>query len=401
MIYLKQIFLSALDDFRRNLLRTFLTTLGIVIGISSVVLLIALGLGLKAFIKTQFEGLGTNIVIILPGKLFQNGKFQPGQNIGGIQLDEKDFSSLGKVKTVEYLAPAYIKTVTVKAQGKTEIADMYATNDEIFPMRNLTLALGEYYTKSDLGKRSKKVVMGPKIAKMLFGSAEDAVNKIIKIENLSFEVLGVLVAKGGGGLGGPDFDSFIYVPYKSVLSLNPNKAFSAINAKIKNGNEIDSAKQEIKRQLLKRYKEDDFSIIEQEEIQNTVTAIYSVLNLVLIAIAGISLLVGGIGIMNIMFVSVIERYKEIGIRRSLGATRRDILLQFLTEAVLLSLLGGLLAILISYAIILIIRIYFPAYLDFTAVCIALLVSAGTGIIFGVLPARNAASLSPVEAIRYE
>ena len=172
MIYLKQIFLSALDDFRRNLLRTFLTTLGIVIGISSVVLLIALGLGLKAFIKTQFEGLGTNIVIILPGKLFQNGKFQPGQNIGGIQLDEKDFSSLGKVKTVEYLAPAYIKTVTVKAQGKTEIADMYATNDEIFPMRNLTLALGEYYTKSDLGKRSKKVVMGPKIAKILFGSAE-------------------------------------------------------------------------------------------------------------------------------------------------------------------------------------------------------------------------------------
>src|SRR3989344_1840298 len=401
MIYLKQIFLSALDDFRRNLLRTFLTTLGIVIGISSVVLLIALGLGLKAFIKTQFEGLGTNIVIILPGKLFQNGKFQPGQNIGGIQLDEKDYSSLGKVKTVEYLAPAYIKTVTVKAQGKTEIADMYATNDEIFPMRNLTLALGEYYTKSDLGKRSKKVVMGPKIAKMLFGSAEDAVNKIIKIENLSFEVLGVLVAKGGGGLGGPDFDSFIYVPYKSVLSLNPNKAFSAINAKIKNGNEIDSAKQEIKRQLLKRYKEDDFSIIEQEEIQNTVTAIYSVLNLVLIAIAGISLLVGGIGIMNIMFVSVIERYKEIGIRRSLGATRRDILYQFLSEAVLLSLLGGFIAIVFSAVVVFFIRFYFTAYLDITAVSVALFVSAGTGIVSGVLPARTAASLSPVEAIKYE
>jgi len=214
-------------------------------------------------------------------------------------------------------------------------------------------------------------------------------------------VVGVLKEKGGGGFGGPDFDSFIYVPYKAVLSLNPDKKFSVINFQVTEESEMDKIKKAVEEKLLRRYEKDDFSIVEQEEIQNTVTMIFSVLNSVLIAIGGISLIVGGIGIMNIMYVSIIERYQEIGIRRALGATKNNILLLFLSEAVLLSLTGGVLGLLLSYLTVLIIRIYFPAYLDVIAVLVALTTSSLIGIIFGVLPAKNAASLSPVEAIRYE
>ena len=262
-MFLKLILISALDDFRRNLLRTILTTLGIIIGVSSVVLLLALGLGLKEYIKVQFEGLGTNIVIIMPGNIFQGGSFRPGQNIGGIQLDEKDLNMVSKIKNIQYIAPALIKTVSVKSESITKIADLYATSEEIFPMRNLTLNSGNYFTKSDVGKRSKKVVIGPKIAEKLFGNPDKALDKSIKIENLNFRIIGVLESKGGGGFGGPDFDSFIYVPYKSILSLNPSKKFSVINAKIQNDVDIDSAKDDIKQSLLKKYEENDFSIVEQ------------------------------------------------------------------------------------------------------------------------------------------
>ena len=401
MEYFRLILLSSLDDFRRNKLRTFLTSLGIMIGVSSVILLIALGLGLKKYIKLQFEGLGVNIAIVMPGNIFNNGNIQPGRNVGGIKFDQKDVQSIKTVAGIKNLAPTYIKTVAVKTGGNSQIGDLYATNEEIFPMRNLELAKGSYYSKSDVAKSSKKVVLGPKIAEKLLTDIDNAEGKSIKIENLNFKVVGVLKEKGGGGFGGPDFDSFIYVPYKAVLSLNPDKKFSVINFQVTEESEMDKIKKAVEEKLLRRYEKDDFSIVEQEEIQNTVTMIFSVLNSVLIAIGGISLIVGGIGIMNIMYVSIIERYQEIGIRRALGATKNNILLLFLSEAVLLSLTGGVLGLLLSYLTVLIIRIYFPAYLDVIAVLVALTTSSLIGIIFGVLPAKNAASLSPVEAIRYE
>ena len=397
----KQIFLSSLEDFNRNKLRTFLTSLGIMVGVSSVILLIALGLGLKEYIKKQFEGLGTNIVIAIPGKVFQNGSFRPGRNIGATSFDDKDIAALSSVKGITFLTPVFIKTIEVEAMGKTEIGDLYATNDEIFPMRNLELETGNYFTKSDVGKRSKKAVLGPKIAGKLFGNSDTAINNSVKLEKGNFRVIGVLKSKGGGSFGGPDFDSFIYTPYKSVISLNPNKKYNSINFQVEDQNQMERVKEEVKNKFLRRYDEDDFSLVEQEEIQNTVTTIYSVLNLILVAIGGISLIVGGIGIMNILYVSVIERYKEIGIRRAIGATRSDILWQFLAESVLLSLIGGILGLLLSSLVVLVIRFYFPAYIDLTTVIIALSSSTLIGIVFGVVPSRNAAFLSPVDAIRYE
>lgn len=404
MNYFLFIFKSALEDFARNKVRTMLTSLGILIGVASVVLLIALGLGFKKYIKNQFESLGTNLVVIMPGNILgDDGGFgtSSGTAMTGIRFDEKDVVSLKKVKLAEYVVPVFMKTMTFSGQGNSELGTLNATTADIFPLRNLEIEHGEYFNKTDVNKRSKKVVLGAKIAKKIFGSLENSVGKTIKIENQAFKVTGALKAKGGGGFGGPDFDSFVYMPYKSALAFNPNKEFFSINLKVKDENSIEPLKNQVGKILEKRYEEDDFSVIEQTEILNAVSSIFSVINAILVAIAAISLLVGGIGIMNIMYVSVIERVREIGIRRSIGAFEKDILFQFLTEAVILSMLGGLLGLGLSFAIVAIIQRFFPAYINITSVIIALGVSSAIGILFGVFPARKAAKLTPVEAIRYE
>lgn len=393
---------SAFEDFKRNKVRTILTSLGILIGVSSVVLLMAFGLGLKAYIKNQFESLGINLVMAMPGKLLsEGGGFEQGGGMGGIKFEEKDYQMLRRIKNASFVVPEYSKTVSVKAEGKSEIGTLDATTSDIFPMSTLELESGSYFDKTDNDKRNKKAVLGPKIAQKIFGSTGDAIGKTIKIQNQGFKVAGVLKSKGGGGFGGPDFDSFVYVPFNAALTFNPDKKIFSINVKASTKEVIPEVKAEMKSLLLRNYKEDEFSIIEMTEILNAVSSIFAVLNSILVAIAAISLLVGGIGIMNIMYVSVVERIREIGIRRALGATGKDILFQFLSEAVILSLLGGSLGLAISFIAVLIIQRFFPAYIDLTSVMMALGVSSGIGIIFGVFPARRAAKLTPVEAIRYE
>ncbi len=402
MTYFIFIFKSALEDFRRNKIRTFLTSLGILIGVSSVVLLISFGLGLKQYIKNQFESLGTNLIIIMPGKILEGGSFSSGGGgIGGIRFDEKDILAIRKVKNTAYVVPVYTKSVTVSGEGKSETGTLYATTADIFPIRNLEVEYGSFFDKNDVEKRSKKLVIGPKLAEKVFGSSDDALGKIVKIEKQAFTVGGILKSKGGGGFGGPDFDTFVYMPYKSALAFNPEKQFYTILIKANNEEAIPQVKDDLKTALLKTYKEDDFSVVEQTEILNAVASIFAILNTVLIAIAAISLVVGGIGIMNIMYVSVIERTREIGIRRAMGATGRDVLMQFILEAVILSLIGGLMGLGLSFLVVLLIQPFFPAYVDTTAVAIAIGVSSGIGIIFGVFPAKRASDLSPIEAIRYE
>ena len=189
--------------------------------------------------------------------------------------------------------------------------------------------------------------------------------------------------------------------YKTGYVFIPDKKFLAIIVKGRDGENLESLRNEIKERLLRRYHEDDFSVIEQAELISAISSIFGIINTVLVAIAAISLVVGGIGIMNIMYVSVVERIREIGIRRAIGATKRDILYQFLAEAILLSLLGGLLGLLFSYLIVTIIQRVFPAYIDLASIGIAIGVSSLIGIVFGVFPAKRAADLSPIEAIRYE
>ncbi len=401
MKYLFFIFRSAFFDFSRNKGRSILTSLGILIGVLSVVLLMAFGLGLKRYIQNQFEDLGTNLLRVLPGKVLQNGSFRAAQSGFSIRFDERDVLNLRRIREADYVLPVFTKSVTAAGGGKTYFSDLYASTADIFLALNLKAEYGELFEKTAVDKRSKVAVIGPKVAKELFGTEDAAVNQNIKIEGQSFKVIGVLKAKGGGGFGGPDLDGFIYMPYKTAYVFNTEKKFPVLIVRAKSDSVLKSVKADIEEIMLRRYKEDDFSVIEQTEILNAIGSIFGIMNMVLVAIAAISLVVGGIGIMNIMYVTVTERIKEIGIRRAIGARKGDILYQFLVQSVLLSLFGGALGLALAFVIVFFIQSIFPAYIDLQTVVLALGVSSIIGVAFGVFPAKKAADLSPIDAIRYE
>ena len=404
MRYFISIFKSAFYDFGKNKGRTFLTSLGILIGVLSVVLLMAAGAGLKIYLTQSFESLGTNLLYVMPGNIFgQGGSGLSGGGPGTFQakFEERDIVALKRVRLAEYVIPIYQKSVKALAGGKTEYSTLNATSEEMFSSRNLTAEYGTLFTEADNSARNKVVTIGPKLAEKLFGVASLAVNKKIRIEGQSFRVTGVLVSKGGGGLGGPDFDNFIYMPYKTGYIFNTEKKFIEILVKAKTSDDIVQLKADIKKELLKRFKDDEFSVVESTEILNTIGSIFNILNVVLVAIAAISLVVGGIGILNIMYVTVTERIKEIGIRRALGARSGDILWQFLAEAIVLSVFGGAMGLALAAVIVFLIQSIFPAYITWQSMALALGTSSGIGIIFGVFPAKKAADLSPIDAIRYE
>jgi putative ABC transport system permease protein len=303
---------SALDDFKRNRVRTFLTSLGILIGVLSVVLLIAFGIGLRNYIQQQFDNLGSNIIYVFPGQvLSEDGGFGGGNGALGERFTDSDVFKLKKLDGVLYVVPILQKSSIAQANGEKKSTSIVMTNQEISNVLNLEAQAGRLLTKADVDRRAKEVMIGPKLAEDLYGSPESAVGKKIRISDQSFKIKGVLNSKGGGGLGGPSFDSFTYVSSK-INSLNPNKKYSAIYVTAVNKESIPTVKNELKKQLLKKYKEDEFQVVEQTEILNIVTQIFSILNYILIAIGSISLIVGGIGIMNIMYATVTERTKEVG-----------------------------------------------------------------------------------------
>lgn len=395
---------SAIFDFKRNKVRTFLTSLGIMIGVLSVVMLIALGLGLKNYIKQQFESLGANLVIIMPGSMFSGegglaGSFDPASMFGGsVQLDERDVNSLRVIEEVDYIAPLTFNSMFVEIDGNRSLAYIMGTNEDFFKIMTLDLIAGEEFSRSEVQSRARVAVMGHTIAEDLFGRSEDAIGRIIRLPNQRFRIIGV--AKR---FGDREMDNSITIPYTTAFTtgISRDRNFFSIYLGISSDDNVDPAKEKAKEVLSRRYDEDDFSITSQDEILSAVNQVFAVLNAVLVAIGSISLLVGGIGIMNIMYATVTERTKEIGIRRAVGATEKDVLNQFLTEAVILSGLGGVVGLLLASIIVLIVRPHFPVSINLLAVIIAFAVSSAIGIFFGVFPARRAAKLPPIEAIRYE
>lgn len=371
------------------------------IGVLSVVLLIALGLGLKNYLKQQFESLGSNLIIIFPGNVFNQeagvgGGFGPGL-AGGADFDERDVASLKRIPEADYVVPEFFKSTTIVANTEKRIGYVIGTTEDSFTVLNLKPLAGKLFTKSDVQRRTRVVNLGYTIAEKLFTDPVKAVGKTVKVDNQRFTVIGVLEKKGDR-----EMDTGAITPYKTTFgTLNPDKTFFAIYLGVNNEDNIELVKKKAEEILLKRYKKDDFSVTEQTEILSTVNQIFSIINAVLVAIGSISLLVGGIGIMNIMYASVTERTKEIGIRRSLGATQKDILFQFLSESVTLSVFGGVLGLILAGLIVLIIHSFFPASISLLSVIIAFTVSTFIGVFFGVFPARRAAKLPPNEAIRYE
>lgn len=400
-IIIIQYFIASMAAFKRNKIRTILTSLGIMIGVLSVVLLIALGLGLKNYLKQQFESLGSNLIIIFPGNVFNQeagtgGGFGPGF-AGGANFDEKDYLALKKIPQADYVVPVFFKSSAIESGNAKYLGYIQAASEDVFDLLNLKLLSGRLFTKSDLQKRAKVGVLGYSLAEKLFITPQKAVGKTVKANNQRFTIIGVVEKKGDR-----EMDNGLIIPYKTSFgTLNPDKTFFTIYLGTNDKTNVEIVKQKAKEVLLKRYKADEFSVTEQTEILTTVNQIFTIINAILIAIGSISLLVGGIGIMNIMYATVTERTKEIGIRRSLGATQKDILIQFLSEAVILSVFGGLIGLLLAGLIVLAIHSFFPASINLISVILAFTVSTAIGVFFGVFPARRAARLTPIEAIRYE
>lgn len=392
---------NALISLKKNKVRTFLTSLGVCIGVFSVVILVAFGVGLKVFVEDQFNSLGSNIVVIFPGKLLDDrGRFRDTEGGFSAKFDINDVNSLARISSVAIVSPGTTRATRVTGEnGVTKNSDFLLTTASQFELRNLEIKYGRLFRESDVDKQAKVAVMGSKIAEEIFGSAQLAIGKSIRAENLRFEIIGVLDSKGTGSFGGPDFDAYVYVPYSGAKALNPSGKFLVIYLQAKSENLIAQMKEETENLLLRKYNEDDFSLVEQTQVLETVQSIFGVINTILVALASISLIVGGVGIMNIMYATVNERVKEIGIRRAIGARKEDIIVQFITESIVVSLVGGIIGLVLAMVVSIIANRFVPVRVDLFTVSIAMGVSCMVGLIFGVFPARKAAALTPIEAIR--
>jgi len=394
---------SALADFKRNKVRTFLTSLGIMIGVLSVVMLIALGLGLRNYIEEAFENLGANLIFVMPGSGFGGGGGEgggfagPAGLFGGAEFDERDVNSLKRISEAEYVVPVFFKSGIVKTSSEEEVGYVMGVSEEFFDVMAAGVYEGKLFDKSDLQARSKMAVLGYNLAERLFDDPADGIGQTIRVDNLRLKVEGVMEKTGDN-----ETDSSVVIPYTTTFgTMNPNKTFWAIYLGVLSEDDVKSVQDQAEEILLKRYEDSDFSVMEQGEILSTVNQIFGIINAVLVAIGSISLIVGGIGIMNIMYASVTERTKEVGVRRAIGATKKDILLQFLTESVILSVFGGALGLGLAAILVFIIRFFFPVAINLLAIVISFGVSSIIGVFFGVFPARRAANLPPIEAIRYE
>lgn len=383
-----------------------LTILGIVIGVGSVIMLMSIGDGLKKYVSGQFEGLGSNIIMVLPVNMVdEQGKpmtLHGAPPVGGKTFADKDVREIKRVHPgVAGAIPQVQKLMKVKSAVKQKRIDVVGSSAEYQSVRSITISQGRFYNDSEINRAKKVATLGPTAARDLFPDG-NYLGKSVYISSVAFEVIGVTDPRGGGGgIGGSDLDDQIYVPITSLKKLVDSPGVDFIVVKASGPDQVDGVIAAIKSHLLKSRKADTFSVVDQRQLLGTVQSVIGTLTIGLAGIAAISLAVGGIGVMNMMLVTVTERTREIGLRKALGATPRVILLQFLIESVLLSLTGGLTGILVGAGGSLIVNRFFPARVSGVAVLLAFGVSTIVGIIFGILPARRAARLSPITALRYE
>lgn len=383
-----------------NKTRSFLTSLGIIIGVASVILLVSLGNGLQATVTEQFDSLGTNLVIILPGKVNVGGGGNPATSFGNNKLSEREVKNIESDLRGEILAitPGINFGVTATYRGNEVYTAIRAGYASIETIRNVKVDKGRFYTEAENKSNAKVAIIGTKVVDEIF-AGKNPLGETIELEGKRFKVIGIKEQEGA--FGGEDNDNIIYIPYNTTKSQFPKSALTGIFLKTKEEIDPDLVIKHIERSLQRTIEEDDFTVLTQEELLESIQTILGSITLALGGIAAISLIVGGVGIMNIMLVSVTERTREIGLRKAVGATPNVILFQFLLEAVLLSFIGGVVGILLGAGLSSLIDQWINTEVPLWSVGLAFGFSALVGIVFGTAPALKAARKDPIEALRYE
>jgi putative ABC transport system permease protein len=395
----------ALKTMRRNLTRSFLTMLGIVIGVSAVITMVTIGNGATQAVSDQISSLGSNLLIVMPGQR-QRGPGGGGSTAPSFKKDDVEAvrSQIGGIKA---LAPTTSSSATVVAMSKNWSTSITGTDNDYFVAGNWTLAAGRTFTDAEVLSGSPACVIGNTVRTKLFGGA-NPVGSDIRVKSFSCQVIGLLKSKGQASMG-RDQDDTVIMPLRTVQRrLAGSQDIASMMVSAKSGASTDVVRIRIEKLMRERRritdgKEDDFNVLDTKEIATAMSGATQVLTALLGAVAAVSLLVGGIGIMNIMLVSVTERTREIGTRLAIGALEREVLLQFLVEAVTLSSLGGLIGMLLATlaSIGLSKLMSLPYTFNAPINILAFVFSAAMGVLFGFLPAKRAASLDPIEALRHE
>lgn len=389
--------------------RTLLSMLGIIIGVAAVIVMMAIGQGSKESIREEISKMGTNLLTIRPGGDMRGGVRRDPSEMQTLKIE--DYESIrDKAKLVAKTSPEVSASGQVIFGGNNTTSTIYGETDEYLEIKQWKVERGACFTDDDVRKSAKVCVVGTTVVKELFGekAVTSPVGKTIRFKNIPFRIVGVLEEKGYNNWG-MDQDNVIIAPYTTVMKRIQAQTFlSSIVCSALTEELSDDAIDEITGILranhkLKEDAEDNFTIRSQQEMMNTMTSTMDTVTIILVVAAAFSLLVAGIGIMNIMLVSVTERTREIGLRMAVGARGMDILLQFLIEAILISLTGGIIGIITGWGISSLVTLvfHFPASIPLWSVCISFIVCTCIGVLFGYLPARRAANLDPIEAIRHE
>jgi putative ABC transport system permease protein len=406
---LKDVITETFSALLANKVRTSLTMLGIIIGIGSVIAMVSIGQGAQATIESSIQSIGANLIMVTPGSQRSIGGYQATVQRGTAKtLLETDAEAIKeKVAGIKSVALELSSRYQITAKGTNTNTSVVGTTPDYAAVRNAQVAEGSFISDQHVKTKAKVAVLGPTTAEDLFGEGSSAIGQTVRISGMQFKIIGITVEKGGSGFS--NSDDIVYIPFSTAQQfLFGGEYVTSIDIQAENADSMTQIQEDITTLLRERHNitgdaTSDFSIMNQNDIVQTASSITSTFTILLGAVAGISLLVGGIGIMNMMLTTVTERTREIGLRKAIGAKRKDINKQFLAEAIVLTVVGGILGIVLGAIISLIVSYtgLLQTKISIGSVLLAFSVSAAIGIAFGYYPARRAANLNPIDALRYE